>query len=288
MMNSHNPFPFSVPLQLASPSKRYPPVGHCIYCGTYTNKLQLEHILPFGIAGNCLLLPKASCATCASVTAKVEQACLRHLWWPLRTRMGAPTRQPKERPETFRLRRVTQVGSELRLIGDSDVNANEYPLNYVALLLDQPGILAGREPTDNLEGQIWTRYSADEMARHLQSDRDGRLMGPITPNTFARMLAKLGHSYATAEDRFRFRPLLRDLILGRTETANYWVGGELTVPPISSDPILHELSSRRCVVNGTITYLVVDIRLFAFFETPVYHVVVGEIEGSKEQIWIVE
>jgi hypothetical protein len=152
MATSRNPFPFSVPVQLASPSKRYPPVGHCIYCGAYGNKLQLEHILPFGIAGNSLLLPKATCAACASVTAKIENACLRHLWWPFRTRMGAPTGQPKERPETFRLRRVARIGSELRLIGNSDVDANEYPLNYVALLLDQPGILAGRDPSDNLEG----------------------------------------------------------------------------------------------------------------------------------------
>jgi hypothetical protein len=278
MADSPSPFPFSVPLQIASPPKRYPPVGRCIYCGTYSNKLQLEHIIPFGIAGNSLLLPKASCKTCAHVTSQIEQACLRHLWWPFRARMGAPTGQPKERPATFKLRRLTKIDSDIRVIGESDIRAGEYPLNYVALLLQPPGILAGREPTTNLEGQFWARYSVDEMRKFINDD-EGMLMAKITPNTFARMLAKIGHAYAVAENRFKFRPLLLDLILGKTETANYWVGGELEIPPISSEPLLHDLRGRRCTVNGLRTYLVVDIRLFAFFETPFYHVVVGEIEG---------
>src|SRR5207248_3121126 len=100
----------------------------------HSNKLSLEHIIPFGIAGNSLMLPKASCQSCAKITSQVEQACLRHLWWPLRTRMGAPTGQPKERPTTFKLRRVLKNGPEVLgpdgpvpLVGVSDIAAEEYP-----------------------------------------------------------------------------------------------------------------------------------------------------------------
>jgi hypothetical protein len=116
----------------------------------------------------------------------------------------------------------------------------------------------------------------------LGSDDEGILMGPITPNVFARLLAKIGHAYAVAENRFKVRPLLRDLILGKTDTANYWVGGEEEIPPLPSEPLLHDIRGRRCTVNGERTYLVVDIRLLVFLETPLYHVVVGEIEGVAE------
>jgi hypothetical protein len=280
MAEKLNPFPFSVPLKITTPPVRYPPAGRCIYCGTFSNKLQLEHILPFGIAGNSMLFPKASCPTCAKITGQVEQACLRHFWWPLRTRMGAPTGRPKDRPQTFTLRRVTPNGAGFNLIGTSEVSAEEYPLNYVALLLPLPGILAGRQPTRMFEGQFWACYNEAEIRALRQNESEAIVMGPINPNTFARMLAKIGHAYATAENRYRFRPLLLDLILGETDTANYWVGGELQLPPVSDQPILHNISSRRCTVNGLRTYLVVDLQLFAFFQTPLYHVVVGEIERT--------
>ena len=49
-------------------SRRYAPVGRCIYCGAFSNALTKEHIIPFGLAGNALVLPKASCQTCAAIT----------------------------------------------------------------------------------------------------------------------------------------------------------------------------------------------------------------------------
>jgi len=64
-----------------------------------SNKLNDEHIIPFGLAGNAYVLKKASCTSCGSITGKVEQACLRRMLGPFRIRVGSPTRNPKERPE---------------------------------------------------------------------------------------------------------------------------------------------------------------------------------------------
>jgi hypothetical protein len=240
--------------------------------------LEKEHIIPFGIAGNALVLPKASCRQCAKITGRFEQECLRHLWWPFRTRIGAPS-SSRERPETFRLRRVNRApGGGHELIGVSDVSAKEYPLNYVALALLPPGILAGRPPSDNLEGAIWAAYSADEMRKY-----EGMLMGPITPNTFSRMLAKIAHAYAIACKGYgTFESLLLDLIFGKTETANYWVGGEMEIPPISEEPLLHEINLRRGTVKGQ-TYLIVTIQLFAFLPSPIYHVVVAKVDARARR-----
>jgi hypothetical protein len=284
MTNKPNTLPFATPLQIASETKRFPPVNRCIYCGAYSNQLELEHVLPFGIAGNAMLLPKASCRTCASITGQIEQACLRHLWWPFRTRIGAPT--GSKRPETFTLRRVKRPDDGKQpismmlekpiLLGTSQVSAEEYPLNYVALLLPPPGILVGRPPTDDFEGQFWAAYNVDEVKQHI-GEGEGMLMGRISPNIFARMLAKIAYAYTVGVKGYgAFKPLVLDLILGKTETANYWVGGDLELPPISQDPVLHNISMRRCTVNGGKTYHVVSLQLFAFLQSPLYHIVIAE------------
>jgi hypothetical protein len=279
-----NPLPFKAPLQIVSEKKRFPPVGRCIYCGTYSNKLELEHVLPFGIAGNAMLLPKASCRTCASITGKVEQACLRHLWWPFRTRIGAPT--GSKRPETFTFRRGKSVDGRLVLLGSSDISADEYPINYVALLLQPPGILAGRLPTDEFEGQFWTAFSAEEMDAYVGDD-EGMVLGPINPNTFARMLAKIAHAYAVGYYGYgTFKPLILDLILGKTETANYWVGGDIKLPAAHTEQVLHDMHGGYWSVDGLKTYLVVTIQLFAFLQSPIYHIVVGEVDGPGQKVII--
>jgi hypothetical protein len=91
------------PLEIVATRRRYPAVGRCIYCGAYSNKLQDEHIIPFGLAGNLLVLPKASCRTCASITGKIEHYCLRETLGNFRIKIGAPTRRPKERPKTIEI-----------------------------------------------------------------------------------------------------------------------------------------------------------------------------------------
>jgi hypothetical protein len=68
MVKRNNPLPFVTPIDIISETKRFPPVGRCVYCGVYSDKLEMEHVLPFGIAGNAMLLPKSSCRTCASIT----------------------------------------------------------------------------------------------------------------------------------------------------------------------------------------------------------------------------
>lgn len=281
MAKKSNPLPFDPPIHILTEKTRYPPVGRCIYCGTYSNKLEIEHVIPFGIAGNAMLLPKASCRACASITGQIEQACLRHLWWPFRTRIGTPT--GSKRPETFKLRRVTAderrlIAGKPVVIGTSDIDAKDYPLNYLALLLPLPGILAGRAPTEMFEGRFWTCFSAEEMQRYLGSD-EAMLMGPINPNTFARMLAKIAYAYLVGAQGYgKFKPLVLDLIMGRSTTANYWVGGDLELPPPSANPLIHDMRIRRCTVNRQNAYTVVTIQLFAFLRSPLYHVVVAEAD----------
>src|SRR5436305_1544116 len=93
----------------------YKPIWFCIYCSDGTikeatkRKLQLEHIIPFGLGGN-QLLPRSSCKRCGKETGSVEQDCLRMMLGATRIRLNLPTRRPDERPTTLDLQIVHKDG----------------------------------------------------------------------------------------------------------------------------------------------------------------------------------
>jgi hypothetical protein len=102
----------------------------------------------------------------------------------------------------------------------------------------------------------------------------GLKIGSFNDHVFCQMLAKIAHSYAVAEWGFHsFRPLLLDLILGRCEGADHWVGGTSPVKP--PDPQgLHKMRLKREVLLGT-EYVIAYITLFCLYGAPEYRVVVG-------------
>jgi hypothetical protein len=90
------------------------------------------------------------------------------------------------------------------------------------------------------------------------------------------MIAKIAHCFCVAERGVDgFKPLLIDLILGRTEEALHFVGGSTTAPAPDNGG-LHKLRAYEEDRDG-VKYLMAEVRLFCQFGTPVYFVVVGEI-----------
>ena len=102
-------------------------------------------------------------------------------------------------------------------------------------------------------------------------------LGTINILEFSRMLAKIAHSYAIAELGIdAFQPLLLDLILGKTNTSAYLVGGDVSAPPSpEAEPVLHHVYLQNCMRDG-VEYILVAIQLFSFMGMPRYHVVVGK------------
>jgi hypothetical protein len=70
-------------------TKRYPPVGRCIYCGV-SYDLREEHIVPFSLGG-VLILPKASCRKCENITHRFEYTCARQVFGKLTVRHNLAT-----------------------------------------------------------------------------------------------------------------------------------------------------------------------------------------------------
>lgn len=106
----------------------------------------------------------------------------------------------------------------------------------------------------------------------------------MRPHLFARMLAKIGYSYAIAEygnsTVSTFTPLAPDVIRGIRGDWTQLVGGSMDIPP----PVI---GGNHVTLIGILSkspfeaHLVVDIRLFSHVSTPEYRVVVGYINFAN-------
>jgi hypothetical protein len=274
-------------IDFANKPIRYAPVGRCIYCGDQHGKLGDEHIVPFAIARNSLVLPEASCRSCETATGRFEQACLRRTMGNIRVRLDAPTRNKKDRKPTLRLRRAkvqhAENGGFYLLSGDADsidIPSSAVPMFYISLLLDQPGILQELSLGTPLPWNTFYTYKQGDTAESALQPGIAVEVGQFNPYLYAQFLAKMAYAYAVAVDGLTsFRPLVLDLILGRTNYFRHWVGGEPTAPRASENEI-HQIS-RSIQRVGDREFIVVRIRLFSFLGTPVYDVVVGERDVSS-------
>lgn len=270
-----------VPIEINTPPQSYPPVGYCIYCTTDKSRLEKEHIIPFGLAGNSLVLPKSSCRACAEITRDFETFCMRHMWWPFRTAIGAPTRKGK-RPTTFTLRKikVTDASDPTAIKFDqmdaSELEAAEYPISYIALAFPPPGILVGRDPLADIQYKVWV--TGTNPSRYAKNDKDGFLIAPVDPVKYCQLLAKIAHAYTSAKfNQIGFKPTLRETILGKEAGLTSilrWVGGSLENPPAPPDEKLHELSME---IDDDLGCIIVNLRLFCFLGSPQYQIVSGYI-----------
>lgn len=262
------------------------PVGRCIYCGA-THDLSDEHIIPFGLYGR-MVLPKASCPTCAKTTGRVERFCLRNMFGRYRLRFNFPTRRKKDRPTRINARFVTEAGKVITV----SMPVEEHPTHLAMPKFDVPTILTpGRPSPVNLcDTEAWGFTHDDEECRAMLDKYDATAMETsiYVPEFFATMLAKIAHSYAVARlGADAFEPFLTDMIRMRVLADETLVGGF----PLASDPpseMLHDLrlewwTSETQMHNG---FVLAMIRLFAVLGAPHYVVVVGAITESGKKAFL--
>lgn len=173
---------------------RLEPVGECIYCGS-TDKLTDEHIVPLALGGR-LVLPDASCVVCAAITSAVERKVLRGFMLDARAVGKFPTRRPKERPRT----------SSLDIERDGHFESIELPSSESPGFLHLPrfaraAFLAGYPPMKGVTfvgiDTLYFGKNPTEVARAIGT-KTIRTTVTVDASSFARMLAKIGYSYAVA------------------------------------------------------------------------------------------
>jgi hypothetical protein len=273
------------PLEIVTPNKRYDPVGRCIYCGSMIGRLSDEHIVPFGIAGNAIVLPRASCRTCATATSKVEQICLQSMLGNLRVKLGSPTRRPKERPTALPLQRgeFDPVSKIVKPTQIALLPKEDFPFLYPAVRYPKPGALIGRDPKRDVEIEVQIITAEDELKNRIGGHGKALLGDPIHPFEFARMIAKICHAYAIAELGIdSFRPFLPHVILGTIPNqighALHFVGCTDDRPPPTPDLLFFQY--HKWTMSTGRRFLAVTFRLFPCFDTPVYQAIVGSLDGG--------
>jgi hypothetical protein len=252
------------------PSKQYPQLGCCAYCSA-TTQLSKEHIIPFGLGGSLVFL-ESSCDDCRRATSRVEDFVLRRYLCALRSFLSLPSRKPNQRPDGYKLtlRRGSREWTQ-------KVTLAKHPGVIQFVMFDPPGRVAGRprlQATFNvrlIEAKIFP--DAEHRLARLGADT---AVDRVTMNAMmlARMVAKIGHSFAVAELGLGVfeETYVRHLVQGEASDWNYWVGGldrRRAVAPAA----LHELKFLRRGDD-----LSVIVHLFVpFCPQHAYEVVVGRL-----------
>ncbi len=256
-------------------SKSYAPIRICIYCGS-TDNLTDEHIIPYGLLpkGGDWYLPKSSCPNCCSITKKFEGSVQQTMLGPLRYKLGLKTRNRGSRKKKTN-KFVTLFNYPDGRLEPKEISGDDFPTVCIGFKWLMPAFLLGLEATNIFEGSDVIKFNEIELKQYAKSDQ-AISIGRVYPADFARMLAKIAHTYAIAEYGMdSFEPMLREMILGRDDRLPFLVGGDETLPTPESEPYLHNIYRQDCAISG-VHYIMVAIRLFAFIGMPRYLVVVGK------------
>jgi hypothetical protein len=245
-------------------------IGKCIYCGTTEGKLSEEHIAPYGLSGQLLLL-HASCDCCAKVTSALEQRVLRQMF-AARAALRTRTRRPKERSKSQPM--LIERGGEVRTIHapwQDQWKVIQLPI------FPLPAHIDGRHYTSGIEctsiDQFELTEKGEEIAKKYGASKV--LARDCSGEIFARFIAKMAYGYAVAEYTLNaFEEVnIVPAILGETNDIGRWVGC----------PNSRELPQRQCIVSVAFKIvpgdeLWVRIKMFPLFDGAEYVVVIGRVK----------
>lgn len=105
------------------------------------------------------------------------------------------------------------------------------------------------------------------------------MTGDVKPNQFARMIAKIAHSFAMAEFRSELLyAVLPDVIHNRVRYRD-WIGSELMPEEMPTNTGFHSIGY-SWTLRDKMAWPIISIQLFAPYRTPIYHALVGPIPLS--------
>ncbi len=239
-------------------------------------RLTDEHVVPLSLGGQHIL-EGASCLACADVTKRFEQDVAREMWGAARNSYNAPSRRKAKRASHILLSDPDRPEQKVK------VPFSEYPAAMVFYKMGSAGLLEGLpENVDVSSAWQLVAISDREKAKGFQEKFGIKLTSKFrhVPESFARLLAKIGYCHMLVKlDPQDFRPICLPYILGKPNPS-YVVGGSLNDPPPNTG--MGYVLNTACFGTEDRLMLMTEIRLFADNGTPIYHVVVGDVSGSKQ------
>ena len=266
-------------------------IGRCIYCKKADVFLQEEHIIPYGLNGNQVLL-HASCEECSRITSAFELDVLRHTFLLPRKAFQMRSRHNQK----------NELSAKLELddgtVHHINIPKDDAPIIFALPIFLPPSFLDNRPFQSGIQGT--GEFQINEirgMAREKIRKKHG---GPGTvsfdiaynPNNFARMLAKIAYGFAVA--RFGLDDIedlgIVSAIKGETDDIGKWAGCT-NDEKFAISTVLHSWQMRvsasyqtdnpKETMDARIIY---GVSLFSLFNTPEYTVVVGNIKNLMSKM----
>jgi hypothetical protein len=199
------------------------------------------------------VLPTASCRTCATETGRMEERNCYTMLNRMRFYLKIPSRKHrrKERPVRFTFIDHNDVQRTIEIPAAEDPRGLLLP-TFPGIRLftnDHPAFL-NKEP----EIGHWRYGPPDAEAQALMAKHGANAASTdLEPLTFARLIAKIGFSFAVAESGIdSFTPVITDLTLGKTTDWNQYVGAGLARVPLNSTTELHSIMVENYDARGII------------------------------------
>lgn len=251
-------------------------LDYCAFCGATNKDVRLtdEHIIP-EFLGAGLILPRATCTKCQSVTMKFENAISHQLFDPVRKHLGLQGKKRSTmRKRHFRMDRGRETTEHYLM-----------PIEDHPTLLIMPRLYPASDYGSRLHR---TNGMFDFLIYNLNADktklaqREIDILSTQFVDTvrFCQMISKIGHVSVVAHYGLSsFAPLVSDFI--RTDfdkestcSTHYDHVGCLWQTKDAPSSHLHEIEVGTLDWNGA-SFVAARVRLFAMYEMPSYYVAVA-------------
>lgn len=253
--------------------ERFLPANKCIYCGTTEAPLSAEHIIPYAFNGE-MVLPAASCVTCAAITSADELIVLQQMYGNLRLRYNFKSRRRKRRPTEL----PYEFEDETGVVKHRYLSISTMPVVIPFLKLPEPGILTGTPPHARSPEMTMGFWRSDKELAQTVAEAEAssiKLTAFLSWGSLCRMLAKIAHSYTYATFGEKgYEPLVKDIILNKSEYLAHYVGGHDGEQVEGRVSIGFDTNDERILIW-------VDIRLLPNF-LPTYRVITGRVMNFTE------
>jgi hypothetical protein len=267
---------------------RRPSPGICIYCFTAASDLRDEHVIPYALAANTLILKKSCCGNCQNIIQPYEQEVLKKQLGNFRAQIDAPTRNPKSRQLTvqYNFSEFDSAGQIIRDIGSRTLSLVDAPIAVNLWSSPKPQYGLPSEQLAKDVGKPWSYFEkaaimrlCHEVAQETSAKNVGVKLGVVNREHFLRFLAKIAHAYATTElGPDGFEPFLLDIILKRSNDLNLYIGDNLMESPFDDNPAHTLQISLGEPEDGPMAgCLVVRIQLYPMLNSPSHIIIVGRI-----------
>ena len=183
-----------------------------------------------------------------------------------------PASARHEWPKSFSILKDGPNGQKI----ETHVPAKEIPRLLVMMTFPVAGILRDRDPTVHVSMQPWYSVHRGDLSKIIGVRHEGE----FHTLSFCRMIAKIGHCFATATINQSYFSnldfLLCDFIRTGSGSPFHLVGCDSLIPPAEAGAPHHTIDL-MLTSNKQRQFLAAKVRLFGYRAAPVYHAVVAEL-----------